>query len=152
MSTKAKDIKEKKALTSKLVLRITGGLMQVLLNIVFYVVIVILIVRGARFGYDFAYQVFSNETMDQPPGINVQIQIDKGEATMNVASKLEVSKLIKSKYSFYVKAKLKSAEIMPGTFALNTSMSYDEILKVITDQKQSLDYEEGTVDENQNSP
>lgn len=134
--------KGKKSDTSKLVLRITAAVMRVLLNVVFYVVVVILVIRGTEFAYEFAYQVFGNETVEVPPGRDVQIQIKKNESTMNVAGKLEVSKLVKNKYSFYLKTKLKGKELMPGIFALNTSMTYDEILAVITDHKQSLDYEE----------
>jgi len=52
---------------------------------------------------------------------------------MNVASKLELNKIIVNKYSFYVKAKLLKHTIMPGTYALNTSMTYNEIFAVITE-------------------
>jgi UPF0755 protein len=51
---------------------------------------------------------------------------------MNVASKLEVNKVIVNKYSFYVKAKLKKYVIMPGIYTVNTSMTYDEIFSIIT--------------------
>ena len=51
---------------------------------------------------------------------------------MNVARKLEQNKVIDNAYSFYIHAKLKGHSIMPGTFALNTSMDYEDIFAIIT--------------------
>ena len=83
---------------------------------------------------------------DPEPGYQVEVQILKGESTMSIASKLEVSNVIQNKYSFYVKTKLKKYDIMPGTFVLNTSMDYDEILDVITNISNSIAEEKSIED------
>jgi UPF0755 protein len=57
---------------------------------------------------------------------------------MEIAKKLEFNNLIVNKYSFYLKTKFKDYNVFPGTYVLNTSMDYDEILTVITDQKNSI--------------
>jgi len=57
---------------------------------------------------------------------------------MEVARKLELYRVITNKYSFYLKTKLQSEVIMPGKYEVNSSMTYDDILDVITDYSKSL--------------
>jgi UPF0755 protein len=121
-----------KPTTAKIVLRITSFILHLLLNIIFYVVVITLITSASKKTYDFCYQVFGQVTASEAPGRDVKIKIKDGESTMNVASKLELNRVIRNKYSFYAKAKLKKYVIMPGTFVVNTSMTYDEIFAIIT--------------------
>lgn len=121
-----------KPTSAQLVLKFSVGILRILLNILFYTVVVVLIIRASGITYEFAYQIFGQETAAPAPGHDVDIQIKKGESTLNIAAKLETNKLVKNKYSFYIKAKLKSQSIMPGTYTLNTSMTYDEIFDIIT--------------------
>ncbi len=131
-----------KSTTGNVVLKITGTILRWMLNILFYVVVVFAIVKAGTFAYNFSFEVFGSVSVEAEPGRDVEFQILKGESTMDIANKLEVSKLIVDKYSFYTKTKLKEYNIMPGTFILNTSMDYDEILSVITDIKNSIAEEE----------
>ncbi len=120
-----------KPTTAQHVLKITSFILRLLLNVIFYAVVIILITRVSKQTYDFCYQIFGQVTASEEPGRDIEIQIKKGESTMNVASKLKLNKIIVDKYSFYVKAKLKKHKIMPGTFVVNTSMTYDEIFAII---------------------
>ena len=119
--------------------------------IIFYIAVVFGIKKLASFSYGFAYQVFGNVAVEAAPGRDVKVTILKGESSMNIASKLESAKVVVDKYSFYVKLKLKEYNIMPGTYVLNTSMSYDEVLSVITDYSQSIE-QELTVEEVEENP
>lgn len=134
-----------KATSTNLILKISGGIVRLFLNILFYVIVAMLIIRVGTFAYEFTYEVFGSVTVDAEPGREKDFQILKGESTMEIANKLETSKLIVNKYSFYLKTKLKNYDIMPGTFVLNSSMDYDEILEIITDLSNSI-AEEKTVD------
>jgi UPF0755 protein len=121
-----------KPTTTQIVFKISSFILRTLLNALFYTVIVIVTIRACKITYDFSYQVFGQVAASEEPGRDVEIQIKKGESTMNIASKLELNKVIVNKYSFYLKAKLKSHNLMPGTYILNTSMTYDEIFEIIT--------------------
>ena len=57
---------------------------------------------------------------------------------MDIAGKLELNRVIVDKYSFYFKVKLQNKVIMPGTYIINSSMTYDEILDIITDYSKSV--------------
>ena len=119
--------------------------------VIFYVAVAFGLKKAAGLSYDFAYQIFGNVAVEAAPGRDVKVTILKGESSMNIASKLESARVVVDKYSFFVKLKLKEYDIMPGTYILNTSMSYDEVLSVITDYSQSIE-QELTVEEVEDSP
>lgn len=118
--------------TAQLVLKVTSFIFRTLLNIVFYLAIIYLITVVSKNAYNFCYQIFGEVTVETEPGRSIEIQIKQGESTMNVAKKLDLNKIIVDQYSFYVKAKLMNYTIMPGTYMLNTSMTYDKIFETIT--------------------
>lgn len=108
---------------------------QLFLNILFYVVLIMAVVKLSGWTYNFAYQVFGNVTVASAPGKLATIEIEEGEGTRSVADELEKNGLIVNADSFYVRAKLTTGSkkpILPGTYTLNSSMTYDEILAVLT--------------------
>lgn len=137
---------QQKSTATKIALKVAGGLLHLFLNILFYTIVVVVIIQASKYAFDFAYQVFGSVPKNPEPGYEVEIQILKGESTMSIANKLEVSNVIVNKYSFYLKTKLKKYDIMPGTFVLNTSMDYDEILAEITDISNSIAEEKALED------
>lgn len=140
-----------KSLGMRMLLKLSGGFLEVCVNIVIYAVIIVLIYKAATYSYDFAYRVMGDVSMEEAPGRDVKIQLLKGESTMNVAAKLETNKLIDDKLAFFVKCKLNKVDIMPGTFILNTSMNYDAIIEAIKNYDNSIAAEE-TVEDVEASP
>lgn len=121
----------------KLTLRISSFILRGLLNIIFVILAVIVVIYGSRTAYNFTYQLYGPVTVDEEPGRTIPIRINKGESSMDIASKLELNRVIVDKYSFYFKVKLQNKVIMPGTYKVNSSMTYDEILDIITDYSKS---------------
>ena len=140
---------------TRVLLRMTGGFLSLCLNVVIYVVLIYFLIKAVHISYDYAYRIFGDVAVEEGEGRDVKIQILKGESTMNVATKLETNKLILDRYSFYIKVQLgnlssgdddgssskKKYDIKGGTYILNTSMNYDEILEMITDAKNSIEGE-----------
>ncbi|BCK00020.1 endolytic transglycosylase MltG [Anaerocolumna chitinilytica] len=118
--------------SSRVALKVISTILKILLNILFYSIVIVLLVKISGVAHDFGYQVFGKVTASEAPGHDTTIEIDKGESTMNIASKLELNGVIVNKYSFFLKAKLKKYNLMPGTYNLNTSMTYDEIFSILT--------------------
>jgi UPF0755 protein len=131
-----------KSTTVKLTLKITSFIMRLLLNIIFYILVVLLIVNVSKQVYTFTYQLYGPDAVDEAPGREIIFQINKGESSMDIASKLELNRAIENKYSFYLKTKIQALVIMPGTYIINSDMTYDEILTVITDYSASIVKEE----------
>lgn len=109
---------------------------QLFLNILFYVVLIMAVFRLSGWTYNFAYQIFGNVTVaSSAPGKLATIEIEEGEGTRSVAEELEKNGMIVNADSFYVRAKLTTGSkkpILPGTYTLNSFMTYDEILAVLT--------------------
>jgi Predicted periplasmic solute-binding protein len=123
---------------TKVILNIAKYLLQLFLNIIFYVLVIMATIELSKSVYVFSYQIFGNVAVQEKPGQDITVHIKKGESTMSISRKLETQKIIVNKYSFFIRAKLTlSSEkpILPGTYTLNTSMNYDKILETITGQK-----------------
>lgn len=144
---------ESRSQTSKLILGISSFVIHVLLNILFYVIVVMLITKYSVVAYDFAYEVFGEVSAAEAGETvkDVTITIKKGESTMSIASKLEMNRVIDNKYSFYLRAKLFQSNIKTGKYIVNASMTYGEILDVISNYKNSLDKDEGEEEESSSS-
>ncbi len=127
-----------KSAAVKLTLKITSFIVRLLLNIIFYILVVFLIINFSKSAYAFAYQVYGPVALEEAPGREVVFQIKKGDSKMDIATKLETYRVIENKYPFYLKTKLTEYVIMPGTYVINSAMTYEEILTVITDYSQSI--------------
>lgn len=118
--------------------RILRGIMatiQVLVNIIIYTVLIIAIVKITSWTYHFSYQIYGNVTTESAPGRDVTVEIKEQEGTMEIASDLYEKGTVIDKYSFFIRMKLttgKKRPILPGTYTLNTSMTYEEILDILT--------------------
>ncbi len=127
-----------KSTAVKLTLKITSFIVRLLLNIIFYILVVFLIINFSKSAYAFAYQVYGPVALEEAPGREVVFQIKKGDSKMDIATKLETYRVIENKYPFFLKTKLTEYVIMPGTYVINSAMTYEEILAVITDYSQSI--------------
>lgn len=110
----------------------------VLLNIVLYGLIVFGGIGLCRIGYQFAYATVGDSSRDLPPGRDVEFVIGEQESEYDVAVRLAEADVIQDRYSFYLRMQLEKSEgvsLQPGTFALNSSMTYEEIRNVIYQRK-----------------
>lgn len=112
-----------------------GGMLQIILNVLFYIVAIIIIMRFSAAAYELSYQIFGNVTVDSSPGVDKVVTIESGDSTIKIATKLEEEGLIVNRYSFLIRTKISVSSrqpIIPGEYVLNTSMHYEKILEVIT--------------------
>ena len=123
---------------TKIAMDVAGFILHLLLNVIFYTIVIFAIYKVGVTARDFCYQVFGAYSMDAEPGINAEITIPDGASTMEVAAALEQYRLIPNRYSFYLKVQLMGYKILAGTYILNTSMTYDEILDQITNYANSI--------------
>ena len=122
----------KKRAVTKVVLDMTSTILHLLLNIIFFIVVIFLVVKASQLAYDFSYEVFGSVKVAETNGKTYELTIAEGESTMNVAAKLEQHGIIVNRFSFYLRAKLTKQNILPGTYTVNASMDYDAIFMVIT--------------------
>lgn len=131
-----------KSTKTKFILNVISFVLHILLNIIFYAIVILIIIRFSTMAYNFAYQIYGNVAVEESPGRDIKIQIKKGESTMTLAKKLEYNRIILDKNAFYIRAKLSidnKQPILPGTYILNTSMNYEQIIMVITDANANIE-------------
>ena len=123
---------------TKTLLNVIKAILSIFLTVIFYMLVILAVSFLCRKTYDFVYQIFGDVTVQEAPGTDVTFVIEEGDGSLDIAKRLEYSKIIVNRYSFYIRARLSTSgdegrPILPGTYELNTSMTYSEILAVITD-------------------
>ncbi len=120
---------------TRVALKIISATLQLLFNIIIYVVIIMALFKFGTMAYNFTYQIFGEVSVSESPGKDITLQIKKGESSQTIAHKLELSNVIVDEYSFLVKLKLSKTVIMPGEYVLNNSMDYNEIIDIISSKQ-----------------
>lgn len=116
------------------VLFIIRGFLILLLNAIFYVVVVFGAVEACKISYSFANEVFGDVVAQPPPGVNKTFVIAEADDPLTIAKNLEQAGIVPNAYSFYIRLRLSQSDksiIVAGSYELNTSMTYKEILEKI---------------------
>ena len=84
--------------------------------------------------YKFGYRLFAEEPMSLAPGIEKVVVIEEGMNLKEVAKMLQKGGVIRDAGIFKVQNKFShySSNFEPGTYTLNTSMTNDEIMAVLS--------------------
>ena len=97
-------------------------------------VIILIFIKGFSMSYNFSHDVFydSAKNLKNTEYVNVTIFPDSSSKT--VATQIYDAGLVKNKYVLLAKIKVNElgSKIKPGKYALSQSMTYNEILAIIT--------------------
>ena len=99
---------------------------------------VLLVVFGGvqlcRVGYSFACEAVGDTSKDLPPGQTKAFTISEDDGEFEVAKRLSNQDLVGNPAAFYVHMQLMKREgtdMQKGIYTLNSSMTYEEIIRVI---------------------
>lgn len=115
-----------------------SAILGVGINILIYVVAIFIIFRAGAFAYDFSYEVFGEPVVSEYADEEIRIEVEPGDGGTTVAKKLKNAGVINSELAFAIKARLGSAQLMPGTYIVKASMSSDEMLEIMSDDANSV--------------
>ena len=106
-----------------------------------YVLIVVLVIFGGRKVYELGSEAFSTQTVDPWKEVKeVRITISKELSVSDIGNKLKDAGLIdESVAAFVIQAYAYgyANDILPGTYVLNTSMTVEEMLIVMSTAPES---------------
>lgn len=109
-----------------------------IVSISFSILVVILVIFGlykaGQMAYDFGYRVFTEEAIDPPgEGEDKVVQITSGMGAGEIGDLLEKKGLIRDSNLFFLQFKLSvySDKIKTGTYTLSTSMTAEEMMRVM---------------------
>lgn len=103
-------------------------------RIVTYIMLLIMLV-GIPFSFQFGHSIFYASSVDSPPGRNVEMTIEDGMSFGKLADKLYENGVIGNKLSFEIQAKFFDIRMHSGEYTFNTSQTSRQILEIIDDGK-----------------
>ena len=119
----------------KKIIRAIALMLQLIWNMLFYMLVIFILIRFSATAYELSYQIFGNVTVQEAPGIDKVVEIKEGTSSFAIATMLEEDGLVVNKYSFFIRTKITISNkhpILPGTYTLNTSMPYEMIIEILT--------------------
>lgn len=119
--------------SSKTTLHLVG----MILNILMMVLIVFVVIQLATVAYDIGYRVFTEPAMESEPGRDVMVEVESGMSAWALGTELEEKGLVDNYILFTVQLQLSSyaKNIKPGLYTLNTSMTAQEMMQVMTKEE-----------------
>lgn len=117
---------------SKIVMRLVSISFTVL---IFLMVVYGLYEIGLR-SYSYGYRIFAEPPVTAGEGRDRLVQIKNSMSDSDIAKLLEEKGLIRDKWLFMLQLKLSgySSRILPGRYTLNTSMTADEMMQVMSQE------------------
>ena len=113
--------------------KITGAIIAISSRLIVFALVVMLLYEGVTRGYDFGHEIFYASAVEQKPGQDKNITVEKGASAGRVARLLKGSGLIANEYSFIIQAEFFDYKVNPGIYTFNTSMTSKEILQMMND-------------------
>lgn len=118
-------------MNTKQIVTAIGG---VVLKLALSIAVVVLIYKGATMAYDYGYRIFQEPPVAEAPGYDIEVQITMGKSAKEIGELLEQKGLIRDANLFYIQNLLShyKGELNPGVYTLNTSMTMQEMMEVMS--------------------
>lgn len=109
------------------------------LKVAVTVAVVIIIYKGAVFGYDFGYRVFAESPMAAGEGRTVTVAITEGMSPKEIGEMMEAKGLVRDSKLFAIQYMLSEfrKDVKPGIYDLSTSMTPEEMMESMAQQGQT---------------
>ena len=101
------------------------------------IILILLVVVLSIGGYNYFYAVFADEPVaeSEEDAVEVTVRVDSGMSEFAVARMLKKNGLVDNAFVFFGQTKIfkdSGSQIQPGTYQLNTYMTGQEIIEVLT--------------------
>lgn len=115
-----------------------GMIISISLQMIVCALVVILLYDTGIKGFAFGESIFSPTAVSvQGAGKDMIVIVEEEASDLEVAKLLESKGLIEDYKVFLIQAKLYEADLYPGTYTLNTSMTSEEMLKILMEKPKS---------------
>ena len=128
---KAKNARRRKAYRTENRLRVA---LYYAFQLLVDAVIILIFVKGFSMSYNFSHDVFYDSAKNVKNTDIVKVTILEDSSTKQVCDTIYEAGVIKNKYVMMAKIKVSEVgkNIKPGTYTLSQSMTYNEIIAIIT--------------------
>ena len=118
--------------------QLIGSVVETIIKIAAVVFLVTFVYDTAVKAYDYGYRVFAEEPVSVGEGRTISISVGAGDSVRDIGKNLEEKGLIRDANLFFVQELLSEyhGKIIPGIYDLNTSMTNDEMLEIMSSEPQ----------------
>lgn len=119
--------------TKQMIVAVLGMIFRVAVA----VLAIVVVYKGAVIAYDYGYRVFQEPPVAEKPGTDISVEITVGKSALQIGEILEDKGLIRDAKLFYVQNLLShyKDKLRAGTYTLNTSMTMEEMMEVMSAQE-----------------
>ena len=105
-------------------------------KIVLAIIIVMLVYKWSMTAYEYGQRVFNEPPMSAGSGRTVTVVVNEGDTAKEIGVMLERNGLIRDAALFRIQEMLSAYkdEMQPGTYELNTSMTTEEMMEIMSMQ------------------
>ena len=116
--------------------QLIGSAVETVIKIAAVVFLVSFVYDTAVKAYDYGYRVFAEEPVSVGEGRTISISVGAGDSVRDIGKNLEEKGLIRDANLFFVQELLSEyhGKIIPGIYDLNTSMTNDEMLEIMSSE------------------
>lgn len=110
------------------------SVVETIVKVVLAVILVMFVYKKAVWAYDYGYRVFAEEPMTTGDGRIISISVEPGDSAKKIGENLEEKGLIRDANLFFIQELLSEYHglLNPGIYDLNTSMTSDEMMAVMS--------------------
>ena len=103
-------------------------------KIVFAIIIVMLVYKWSLTAFEYGQRVFNEPPMSAGSGRTVMFVVNEGDTAKEIGDNLEKNGLIRDAALFRIQEMLSAYkdEMKPGTYELNTSMTTEEMMEIMS--------------------
>ena len=134
--------KTKKKNTAVEANKISMKIIKISMKVILAAVLIMVLYKGTTMAYSYGYAIFNDVPMEESPGTDISVTIDKDTSAREIGNILESQGLVNNGFVFFIQTKMieKGSEIKPGRYELNTSMTAEEMILIMAADE---DAEEG---------
>ena len=115
---------------------VVASIFATVFKIVLAIIIVMLVYKWSLVAYEYGQRVFNEPPMTVGEGRTVTVIIEEGDGAKEIGAILEQYGLIRDAGLFRIQEMLSAYkdEMKPGAYELNTSMTTDEMMRIMANQ------------------
>ena len=129
----AADQKAKKKNVAVETNKISMKIIRISMKVILTAVLIMILYKGTTMAYSYGYAIFNDVPVEESPGTDISVTIDKDTSAREIGNILESQGLVNNGFVFFIQTKMieKGSEIKPGRYELNTSMTAEEMINIM---------------------
>lgn len=116
---------------------------SIIFRIFLIVVALVFVIKAGNKAYSLGYRIFAEPAVSSGDGIDITVTIPMGSDPEKIGEILEDKGLIRDGSLFKYQERLSAyhGELQSGTYTLNTSMTAEEMMKIMADDEEDEEEE-----------